>query len=266
MNTDWKMAMESLIKDEKEEVSVSTTLLNDPYICAGFCIDKCAYTLLSETKCGVHRCPHKHIPELRAKYQSLSEPEKDALGLEYVYLKELKVAHRILNAVLEEEEQRLFRATADQYDEIVQGTDTSSLNVASESLSGLKDKVTEMAVSGEVEAAFALLQRKENIVRHANNFKTSMQQIGKQFILETSFKEHSRAKRPKFFQQALCPWCVGQLAVNDPRITDHFLGKVHSAGRVLHGLLHMYQHKYEEEEPKQCAIDITRFRRAQGWK
>jgi hypothetical protein len=63
--------------------------LTDPKVCRSYIVGTCPHDLFTNTKQDLGQCPKVHAEGLKVEYEALPEREKQKLGFEYDYMRDL---------------------------------------------------------------------------------------------------------------------------------------------------------------------------------
>ena len=63
--------------------------LTDPKVCRSYIVGTCPHDLFTNTKQDLGQCPKVHAEGLKVEFEALPEREKQKLGFEYDYMRDL---------------------------------------------------------------------------------------------------------------------------------------------------------------------------------
>ena len=64
--------------------------LTDPKVCRSYLVGTCPHDLFTNTRQDIGQCPRVHAEGLKTEYEALPEREKQRLGFEYDYVRDLQ--------------------------------------------------------------------------------------------------------------------------------------------------------------------------------
>ncbi|ETN39252.1 uncharacterized protein HMPREF1541_05475 [Cyphellophora europaea CBS 101466] len=217
MAAEQRKLLEQLMGDSFNGLSSSKTAnltLTAPSVCRSYIVGTCPHDLFTNTKQDLGQCPKHHPEHLKIEYSGLPDPEKQKLGFEYDYMRDMQKYIDECNRRIDQAQRRLEKTP----DEIRQTN--ALLKTISDFTKTINTGLLEIAVLGE-SGSVSLACSEFYKVRTA---KLAKEQA------ERDLKSLSDTSGPSGHQKLqVCDVCGAYLSRldNDRRLADHFYGKMH---------------------------------------
>jgi uncharacterized membrane protein YgcG len=188
--------------------------LTSPTVCRSYLAGTCPHDLFTNTKQDIGPCPKAHPELLKIEYDGLPAPEKQKLGFEYDYMRDMQKYIDDCNRRIDYAQRRLEKTP----DEIRQtNTLLKTISDLNKTINTGLLEVSCLAESGSVSLACTEFYK----VRTAKMAKEQA---------ERDLKSLSDTSGPSGHQKLqVCDVCGAYLSRldNDRRLADHFYGKMH---------------------------------------
>lgn len=188
--------------------------ITDPKLCRSFIAGTCPHDLFTNTKQDLGPCPKIHSEPLKTEYEAMGAPEKQKLGFEYDYMRDLQKYIDECNRRIDIAQRRLEKTP----DEIRQTN--ALLKQISDLSKSIETGLLEIQVLGE----------QSEVSRAYEEFFRIRQAMQTKGDKERELKALSDTSGPSGHQKLqVCDVCGAYLSRldNDRRLADHFYGKMH---------------------------------------
>jgi hypothetical protein len=217
MAAEQRKLLEQLMGDSFNGLSASKTAnltLTAPSVCRSYLAGTCPHDLFTNTKQDIGPCPKHHPEHLKIEYDGLSDSEKQKLGFEFDYMRDMQKYIDECNRRIDQAQRRLEKTP----DEIRQTN--ALLKTISDLNKTINTGLLEISVLGET-GSVSLACTEFYKVRTAKLAKEQS---------ERDLKSLSDTSGPSGHQKLqVCDVCGAYLSRldNDRRLADHFYGKMH---------------------------------------
>lgn len=106
MAAEQRKLLEQLMGNTSQS-SRSQVSLTDPKACRSYIVGTCPHDLFTNTKQDLGQCPKIHNEALKTEYEELPEREKQRLGFEYDYMRDVQKYIEECNRRIEAAQRRL---------------------------------------------------------------------------------------------------------------------------------------------------------------
>jgi|SRR5687768_15998605 DNA repair exonuclease SbcCD ATPase subunit len=213
MAAEQRKLLEQLMGNTSQSRS-SQISLTDPKACRSYIVGTCPHDLFTNTKQDIGPCPKVHSEALKAEYEAMPERERQRLGFEYDYVRDLQKYIEDCNRRIDAAQRRLEKTP----DEIRQ------TNVLLKSISELTNSINSGLLEVEILGSMGEVSR---AVDELFRVRQATQAKGER---ERELKALSDTSGPSGHQKLqVCDVCGAYLSRldNDRRLADHFYGKMH---------------------------------------
>ncbi|KAH8172445.1 hypothetical protein LIA77_06700 [Sarocladium implicatum] len=213
MAAEQRKLLEQLMGNTSQSRS-SQISLNDPKACRSYIVGTCPHDLFTNTKQDIGQCPKVHSEALKTEYEALPERERQRLGFEYDYVRDLQKYIEDCNRRIDAAQRRLEKTP----DEIRQ------TNVLLKSISELTSSINCGLLEVEILGSMG------DVSRAADELFRVRQATQAKGEKERELKALSDTSGPSGHQKLqVCDVCGAYLSRldNDRRLADHFYGKMH---------------------------------------
>ncbi|KYK61080.1 LUC7 protein [Drechmeria coniospora] len=211
--------------------------LDDAKVCRSFIVGTCPHDLFTNTKQDLGMCAKVHSEGLKVEYEALQEREKQRLGFEYDYIRDLGKHVEECNRRIDSAQKRLEKTP----EEIRQTNDLVSRRVESRAVYSsdcvLTDRVLQLAEIAEIDENIQLGLKECELLNGINLVGMAMEEFYHLKVMaqakaekERELKALSDTSGPSGHQKLqVCDVCGAYLSRldNDRRLADHFYGKMH---------------------------------------
>jgi uncharacterized membrane protein YgcG len=216
MAAEQRKLLEQLMGDSFTSAPSKTAnlTLTSPGVCRSYLAGTCPHDLFTNTKQDLGACPKFHPENLKLEYDALSASEKQALGFDYDYMRDMQKYVSECDRRIDSAQRRLEKTP----DEIRQ-TNTL-LKTISDLSKTINSGLLEVSILGEL-GQVSLASTEFFKVRTAKMAKEQA---------ERELKSLSDTSGPSGHQKLqVCDVCGAYLSRldNDRRLADHFYGKMH---------------------------------------
>jgi hypothetical protein len=217
MAAEQRKLLEQLMGDSFSSTLPSKTAnltLTSPQLCRSYLAGTCPHDLFTNTKQDIGPCPKMHAENLKLEYDGLSTEEKQKLGFEFDYMRDMQKYIDECNRRIDQAQRRLEKTP----DEIRQTNNL--LKTISDLTKTINTGLLEISCLGEL-GSVSLAASEFYKVRTA---KLAKEQA------ERDLKSLSDTSGPSGHQKLqVCDVCGAYLSRldNDRRLADHFYGKMH---------------------------------------
>lgn len=188
--------------------------LTSPQVCRSYLAGTCPHDLFTNTKQDLGPCPKFHAEPLKLEYDALTKPEKDKLGFEWDYMRDMQRYVDECNRRIDGAQRRLEKTP----DEIRRTN--ALLKTISDLSKTINTGLLEIRVLGETGSVS---------LAASEFFKVRTAKLAKEQA-EHDLKSLSDTSGPSGHQKLqVCDVCGAYLSRldNDRRLADHFYGKMH---------------------------------------
>ncbi|KKA28495.1 hypothetical protein TD95_003227 [Thielaviopsis punctulata] len=188
--------------------------IRDPKVCRSYIVGNCPHDLFTNTKQDLGPCTRVHSENLKADYEALPPREKQSLGFEYDYMRDLQKYIDSCNVRIDQAQRRLEKTA----DEIRQ------TNNLLKSIAGLSNNIH----NGHMEVE--ILGELGDVHRAIDELYRVRQYAQAKADREKDLRDLSETSGPSGHQKLqVCDVCGAYLSRldNDRRLADHFYGKMH---------------------------------------
>lgn len=188
--------------------------LTSPQICRSYLAGTCPHDLFTNTKQDLGPCPKFHAETLKLEYDGLTKPEKEKLGFEWDYMRDMQRYVDECNRRIDGAQRRLEKTP----DEIRRTN--ALLKTISDLSKTINTGLLEIRVLGETGSVS---------LAASEFFKVRTAKLAKEQA-EHDLKSLSDTSGPSGHQKLqVCDVCGAYLSRldNDRRLADHFYGKMH---------------------------------------
>lgn len=188
--------------------------MTDPKVCRSYLVGTCPHDLFTNTKQDWGPCPKVHSEALKAEYENLPERERQRLGFEYDYARDLGKYIDECNRRIDTAQRRLEKTP----DEIRQTN--VLLRQCADLSASISAGLLEVSILGEM----------GEVARALDEYHRVRLAMAQRAERERELRQLSDTGGPSGHQKLqVCDVCGAYLSRldNDRRLADHFYGKMH---------------------------------------